>query len=45
MDWNVGKGQKEGIRCPESFSEELISVLLVKMSQINTENDKKPYFF
>ena len=30
--------------CPKGFSEEFISFFLLKMSQINTKNDKKRKF-
>ena len=42
MDWNIGKGHKEKMGCPVGFSEEFIAVFLVKVSQIETETDKKP---
>ena len=31
--------------CPVRFSEELIAIFLVKLSQIDTENDKNPKVF
>ena len=42
--WNFGKGQQKRSCCPVGFSEELISVLLVKMSQIDIENKKNMLF-
>ena len=42
---NVNKERMESLRCPVGFSEEVIVVFLVKMSQIDTGNDKKTKFF
>ena len=33
------------IRCPEGFSEETVAVFEMKMSQVDTENDKIPKTF
>ena len=44
-DWNVERVNKERMCCPVGFYEEFIAVLLVKVSQIDTENDKSPKIF
>ena len=41
LDWAVLKGQKETSRCPVVFNEEIVAMLWMKISQIDTENDKK----
>ena len=45
VDWNVKKVNNKKICCPVGFSKELNAVFKVKMSKINTENDKKPKNF
>ena len=41
----VLRGQKETFRCPVGSFEEIIAVLYMKKSQIETENDKNPTIF
>ena len=46
VEWNVEKRrQKERMCSPVGFSERFIAVFLVKMSQFDKENDKKPKSF
>ena len=45
MDWNVKEVNNEKIGCLVGFFKDLYAVFQVKMSQINTENDKKFEFF
>ena len=42
---NVKKGHQEKMRCAVGLSEEFIAGFHVKMSQIDTKNDKKTQFF
>ena len=44
-DWTVLKGQKETIRCPVVFNEEIVSMFWLKVCQIVTENDKNLEIF
>ena len=46
MDWNVLNDQQEKkIGCPVVFYEEIIAMFRMKMSQIDTENDKNANIF
>ena len=40
VNWNIEKGQQVKMCCLVGFSEELFAVWYVKMSQIDSENDK-----
>ena len=45
LDWTVLKGQKETILCPVVFNEEIVAMFWLKLSQIDTENDKNHEIF
>ena len=45
VDWNVEKGQKGNNVLSSRLFEEFLAVFQVKMSQIDTENHKKPKVF
>ena len=45
LDWTVLKGQKETIRCPVVFNEEIVVMFWLKMFQIDTKNDKNHEVF
>ena len=44
MDWNVKEVNNERMCCLKGFFKEINTVFKVKMSKINTENDKKQKF-
>ena len=41
VDWNTKKVNNERMCCLKSFFKEINAVFKVKMSKVNTENDKK----
>ena len=45
VKWNVQRVDKKRMRCSLGLAEEFTAVFQVKMSQINTEEDKKPKIF
>ena len=45
VKWNVEEGHKKKMCCPVGFSKQFIAVYSVILSQIDTDNNKKPKTF